>query len=75
MANIKKTTAPEKRTHRINLTLNDKEMEALLQYVKKYKTKTVVGVVREATLRFIMERFVTDYPSLFDQPQTSETQQ
>ncbi len=56
----------EPRTNRLTITLNDKELEAIDKYVKRYKMKSRTALVREAALRFVMQRFVDDYPTLFE---------
>ncbi|MDR2928397.1 MAG: hypothetical protein LBV41_09415 [Cytophagaceae bacterium] len=55
-----------KRTHRVTLLLNDKENEAVDAYCKKYMIESKTAFMRELILRTVMERFMDDYPSLFD---------
>jgi hypothetical protein len=54
-----------KRQHKVTVLLNDKELEAIEVYCKKYKVKSKAGFMREATLRTVMTQFLEDYPTLF----------
>jgi len=56
-----------KRTHRIVFHLNDKEQEAVEAYIKKYKVKNKSRFLRETIIKAILERFMEDYPTLFEQ--------
>ena len=55
-----------KRTHKITLLLNDKESEAVEAYCKKYRIKNRSKFVRETVMRSVMNRFLEDYPTLFE---------
>jgi hypothetical protein len=55
-----------KRRHKVVVLLNDKELEAIETYCKKYKMKTRAGFIRDAALRTVMTRFLEDYPTLFE---------
>ncbi|MGQ1946191.1 hypothetical protein ACT3CD_03695 [Geofilum sp. OHC36d9] len=55
-----------KRRHRLTIQLNDKEMEAIELYCKKYKVKNKSGFVRESVLKSVMVKFLEDYPTLFE---------
>ena len=55
-----------KRTNKITLLLNDKEIEAIEAYCKKYKVKSKSQFVREVVMRTVMNRFLEDYPTLFE---------
>lgn len=55
-----------KRRHRLTIQLNDPEIEALELYCKKYKVKNRSAFVRESIMRVVMNRFLEDYPTLFE---------
>ena len=55
-----------KRIHSTTFLLNDKEKEALESYCKKYKVKNKSRFFRETIMKIIIERFINDYPKLFD---------
>ncbi|HKL71173.1 MAG TPA: hypothetical protein VJ855_00835 [Marinilabiliaceae bacterium] len=55
-----------KRRHRLTIQLNDHEMSALELYCKKYKVKNRSAFVRESIMRVVMNRFLEDYPTLFE---------
>ena len=56
----------KKRVHRSTFMLTDEENRAIDQYCKKYNIKNKSKFMREAVLRTVMERFLDDYPTLFD---------
>ncbi len=60
------TNKQQPRTNRLTITLNDEEMSAIDRYVKRYKAKSRTAVIREGALRFVMHRFIDDYPTLFE---------
>jgi hypothetical protein len=55
-----------KRRHKAGFLLNDKELEAVDAYCKKYKIENKSKFMRETVMRFVMEQFLNDYPTLFD---------
>ena len=55
-----------KRRHRLTIQLNDHEMSALELYCKKYRVKNRSAFVRESIMRVVMNRFLEDYPTLFE---------
>ncbi|MBN2164817.1 MAG: hypothetical protein JW717_00925 [Marinilabiliaceae bacterium] len=55
-----------KRKHRAGFMLNDKELEAVDAYCKKYKIDNKSKFMRETVLRYVMEQFLEDYPTLFE---------
>lgn len=59
-------TEAYKRRHKAVILLNDKELEAIEMYCKKYKVKSKTGFMREAVLRTVMAQFLADYPTLFE---------
>jgi len=55
-----------KRRHKAGFLLNDKELEAVDAYCKKYKIENKSKFMRETVMRFVMDQFLNDYPTLFD---------
>lgn len=55
-----------KRSHSISFMLNDKEMDALERYIKKYKVKCKSKFVREALMITVIKKLEEDSPTLFD---------
>lgn len=55
-----------KRSHRISFMLNDKEVDALERYIKKYKIKCKSKFVREALMLTVIRKLEEDSPTLFD---------
>lgn len=55
-----------RRHHKVTVLLNDKELEAIEVYCKKYRQKSKSTFLREAALRSVMTRFLEDYPTLFE---------
>lgn len=53
------------RKHRKTILFNDKELEALELYCKKYKIKSKTKFCREAIISTILSQFEKDYPKLF----------
>jgi hypothetical protein len=55
-----------KRKHRAGFMLNDKELEAVDAYCKKYKIENKSKFMRETVIRYVMDQFLSDYPTLFE---------
>jgi len=55
-----------KRIHRVTFMLNDKEMEALERYIKKYRVQSKSKFVREALMLTVIRKLEEDSPTLFD---------
>lgn len=53
------------RNNKITITLSDRELEAIDDYCRKYKAQSRSAVVREGAIRFVMGKFMADYPTLF----------
>ena len=62
----------KKRVHRSTFMLTDEENSAIEKYCKKYKIKNKSKFMREAVLRTVMERFLEDYPTLFDKKELDD---
>ncbi len=56
-----------RRTHPVAFLLNEKEKEAIESYCKKYKIANKSKFMRETIIGAVMEKFVADYPTLFNQ--------
>ncbi|MCK9305205.1 MAG: hypothetical protein PHP30_06695 [Bacteroidales bacterium] len=54
-----------KRRHRKSILLNDKELEAVELYCKKYKISSESKFFREAIISTILRQFEEDHPRLF----------
>lgn len=67
MIKIKDKNNVSKRTHPVSFSLNDKENEVVEAYFKKYRINNKARFFRETIIRSIMERFMEDYPTLFEQ--------
>ncbi len=64
--------APKKREHRTSFMLTDEENSAIEMYCKKYKIRNKSKFMREAVLRTVMEKFLDDYPTLFEKDDLDE---
>jgi len=53
------------RRHRKTILFNDKELEALELYCKKYKVISKTKFCREAIISTILKQFEEDHPRLF----------
>ncbi len=60
-----------KRRHRIEIVLNDFEMQAFVNYCQKYKVSNNAKFIREAVMTKVLKKFDEDYPTLFDVPSSS----
>ncbi len=54
------------RKHRITIHLNDKEMQVLNNYCKKYNIENRSQFIRETVFASMLVKIEEDYPSLFD---------
>lgn len=61
----KNSPKADQRNNKVCLYLSDRELEAIDQYCKKYKSKSRSAVIREGAVRFVMAKFIDDYPTLF----------
>lgn len=55
-----------RRKNHAGFMLNDKELEAIDAYCKKYKIANKSKFMRETVLRCVMDKFLDDYPTLFE---------
>jgi hypothetical protein len=70
MATKKKKIEPTvlkkpKRTHRQVITFNDKEMELVANFCKKYKITKKTKLFRESIISIILQKMEEDHPTLF----------
>ncbi|PKP38499.1 MAG: hypothetical protein CVT97_01285 [Bacteroidetes bacterium HGW-Bacteroidetes-14] len=60
-----KTKESAVRRHRKTILFNDKEMEAIQTYCRRYKVKSQAKFCREAIISTILRQFDEDHPTLF----------
>lgn len=53
------------RKHRQILSFNDKEMEVVSQFCKKYKIESKSRFFRETIISVILQKLEEDHPTLF----------
>jgi len=58
-----------RRTNRLTLMLNDREMRALSIYCNRYRIKNKSEFLRETIMTAILKRFEEEHPSLFEEPE------
>lgn len=56
-----------KRTNRLSLMLNHREMRALGIYCNRYRVKNKSGFLRETIMKAILKRFEEEHPSLWEE--------
>jgi len=57
-----------KRTNRITVMLNEREMRALNIYCSRFRIKNKSEFLRETLMTAILKRFDEEHPSLFEEP-------
>ena len=57
--------AIQTRKHRKTISLNDSELAALEKYCQRYGVKNQTAMLRETIFRQIIDKFQTDYPTLW----------
>ena len=62
---MKGTTPIYRRRHKKSVLLNDREINALEQYCKRYKVKNQSKIIRDALFKSILQHYDEDYPTLF----------
>jgi hypothetical protein len=70
MAKKKKKIQPTvikkpKRTHRQNISFNDKEMEIINAFCAKYKIENRTKFFRQSIISTILQKLEEDHPTLF----------
>lgn len=59
-----------KRIHRKSILFNQREIQAINHYCKKYKIKNKSKFMREMIITSVLKKFDEDYPSLFEKKPT-----
>ncbi len=59
-----------KRIHRKSILFNQREIQAIDHYCKKYKIKNKSKFMREMIITSVLKKFDEDYPSLFEKKPT-----
>jgi hypothetical protein len=68
---VKRTTYKEerlKRTNRLTLMLNHREMRALGIYCNRYRVKNKSEFMRATIMQAILKRFEDEHPTLWEEP-------
>ncbi len=55
-----------RRTNRLSLMLNNREMRALGIYCNRYRIRNKSGFLRETIMKAILKRFEEEHPSLWE---------
>jgi hypothetical protein len=58
-----------KRTNRLSLMLNDREIRALGIYCSRYRVKNKSEFLRETIMKAILKRFEEEHPTLWEEPE------
>lgn len=58
-----------RRTKRLSLMLNKREMRAIGIYCNRYRIKNKSGFLRETIMKAILKRFEEEHPSLWEEPE------
>ncbi len=72
MPGVKHTAYKEeklKRTNRLSVMLNNREMKALGIYCSRYRVKNKTEFLREAVMKAILKRFEDEHPTLWEEPE------
>jgi hypothetical protein len=56
-----------RRTNRLSLMLNKREMRALGIYCNRFRVKNKSGFLRETIMKAILKRFEEEHPSLWEE--------
>jgi hypothetical protein len=59
-----------KRVHRKSILFNNREIQAIEHYIKKYKITNKSKFMREIIITSVLKKFDEDYPSLFEKKPT-----
>jgi hypothetical protein len=60
-----------KRTNRLSLMLNNREMKALGIYCNRYRVKNKSEFMRETIMKAILKRFGDEHPTLWEESEPS----
>jgi hypothetical protein len=58
-----------RRTNRLSVMLNKREMRALGIYCSRYRVKNKSEFLRETVMRAILKRFEEEHPTLWEEPE------
>jgi len=58
-----------RRTRRLSLMLNNREMRALGIYCNRYRVKNKSEFLRETIMKAILKRFEEEHPTLWEEPE------
>ncbi|MFN8240295.1 MAG: hypothetical protein U0X39_06025 [Bacteroidales bacterium] len=56
-----------RRTNRLSLMLNNRELRALSVYCNRYRIKNKSGFLRETIMKTIIQRFEDEHPTLWEE--------
>jgi hypothetical protein len=56
-----------KRSNRMSLMLNNRELRAISIYCNRYRIKNKSGFLREAIMKAILQRFDDEHPTLWEE--------
>lgn len=57
-----------RRTNRLSVMLNNREMRALGIYCSRYRVKNKSEFLRETVMKAILKRFGEEHPTLWEEP-------
>ncbi len=57
-----------RRTNRLSVMLNHREMKALGIYCSRYRVKNKSEFLRETIMKTILKRFEEEHPTLWEEP-------
>jgi len=60
-----------RRTNRLSVMLNNRELRALGIYCSRYRVKNKSEFLRETVMRAILKRFEEEHPTLWEEPEPS----
>jgi hypothetical protein len=58
-----------RRTNRLSIMLNDREMRAFAIYCSRFRIKNKSEFLRETIMKAILKRFEEEHPSLWEEPE------
>ncbi len=60
-----KQKASLRRKHRVSVLLNDKELEAVREYCRRFKVSSRSALIRRATMEQVLSSLDDSHPTLF----------
>jgi hypothetical protein len=58
-----------RRTNRLSVMLNNRELRALGIYCNRYRVKNKSEFLRETVMKAILKRFEEEHPTLWEEPE------